>query len=72
MTLYRSSETGAKVRPHGIRHTAITAALDTTRGDVRRVRAFSRHANVQTLLVYDDARNDHVGTVAASVGALLD
>jgi hypothetical protein len=42
------------------------------RGDVRRVRAFSRHANVQTLLVYDDARNDHGGAVAASVAALLD
>jgi integrase/recombinase XerC len=66
------AKAGAQVRPHGIRHTAITAALDATRGDVRRVRAFSRHANVQTLLVYDDARNDHGGAVAASVAALLD
>jgi integrase/recombinase XerC len=46
--------TGQRVRPHGLRHAAVTAALDATNGDVRRVREFSRHSDVSTLLVYDD------------------
>lgn len=49
------------VRPHGLRHAAITAALDATNGDVRKVQKFSRHANPSTLLSYDDARKDFGG-----------
>jgi integrase len=41
-------------RPHGLRHQAITSALDSGRA----VRKFSRHAK---LLVYDDARRDVAG-----------
>jgi integrase/recombinase XerC len=46
------------VTPHGLRHQAITAALDRTKGDVRRVQRFSRHKDVRTLLRYDDRRVD--------------
>ena len=56
--------TGQKARPHGLRHAAITSALDLTNGDVRKVRAFSRHARVEILLKYDDSRQDHAGAVA--------
>jgi integrase/recombinase XerC len=56
------------LRPHGLRHHAITRALDRTGGDVRRVRAFSRHARVETLMLYDDRRRDDAGAVAALVG----
>lgn len=55
------------VRPHGLRHAAITAALDVTKGDVRAVQRFSRHKNLQTLLRYDDARQDLAGDVARKV-----
>lgn len=55
------------VRPHGLRHQAITAALDATRGDVRSVRKFSRHAKLETLITYDDNRADLAGDVAAKV-----
>lgn len=55
------------VRPHGLRHAAITEALDRTGGDLRQVQKFSGHANVQTLLIYDDARRDMQGHVAALV-----
>lgn len=58
---------GLKTRPHGIRHAAITAALDATKGDVRAVRRFSRHAKLETLNVYDDNRTDMGGQVAALV-----
>ena len=56
-----------KVTPHGLRHGAITHALDATRGDVRRVRAFSRHAKIETVVVYDDRRLDGAAEVAALV-----
>jgi integrase/recombinase XerC len=42
--------------PHRIRHSAITAALDATDGNVRKVQKLSRHANLETLMVYDDNR----------------
>jgi integrase/recombinase XerC len=59
--------TGQTVRPHGLRHAAITKALDATSGDVRAVQRFSRHAKVDTVLVYDDARRDLGGEVAKLV-----
>ncbi len=60
---------GFEARPHGIRHAAITAALDLTNGNVRLVREFSRHSNVQTVMVYDDKRHDYQGQVAKLVAA---
>ena len=56
------------LRPHGLRHHAITRALDRTGGDVRRVQKFSRHRRLETLLLYDDRRRDDAGAVAALVG----
>lgn len=47
--------------PHKIRHSTITAALDVTNGDYRRVQKLSRHKNIQTLTVYDDNRRDDQG-----------
>lgn len=54
----RGLELGIKIRPHGLRHAAITAALDKTGGDVRAVQKFSRHKSLEMLMVYDDARRD--------------
>lgn len=58
---------GLAMRPHGLRHLAITTALDGTRGDVRRVQRFSRHRDLRVLTVYDDNRRDLGGEVAALV-----
>jgi integrase/recombinase XerC len=58
---------GVRARPHGLRHAAITAALDLLGGDVRRVQKFSRHRNVQTVLRYDDSRRDEGGDIARRV-----
>lgn len=50
------------VRPHGLRHSAITAVLDATNGDIRKTQKFSRHVNPAVLLNhYDDARQDFGG-----------
>lgn len=59
------------VRPHGLRHTAITAVLDLSGGDVRRARDFSRHADVRTLVRYDDARQDFGGDLARRLAEVL-
>jgi integrase/recombinase XerC len=54
------------LRPHGLRHAAITRALD--RGnDIRDVRKFSGHASLNTVLKYDDARDDTAARIARQV-----
>jgi integrase/recombinase XerC len=55
---------GLKVRPHGLRHAAITEALELTGGNVRVVQKFSRHKDLRVLCVYDDARQDLAGEVS--------
>lgn len=60
---------GLVVRPHGLRHAAITEALNLVNGDVRKVQRFSRHLDVRTLSRYDDNRQDLGGAVAALVAA---
>lgn len=57
---------GIRARPHGLRHAAITEALD--RGtDVRAVQRFSRHRDLRILLVYDDNRADLGGEVTKAI-----
>lgn len=58
--------------PHKLRHSCITAALDATGGDVRKVQRLSRHAKLETLMRYDDARRDDAGEVVAKLSALLE
>jgi integrase/recombinase XerC len=62
-------QAGLKVWPHGLRHAAITEALDRTGGDVRAVQRFSRHRDLRTLMIYDDRRTDLAGDVARKVAA---
>ena len=62
---------GLKLSPHKLRHFGITAALDKTGGDLRRVRKFSRHKRVDTVIIYDDNRSDHQGEITALLGDLL-
>lgn len=59
-----------RVRPHGLRHASITAALDAG-ADVREVQKHSRHRDLRTLTLYDDNRADLAGRVAALVSGLL-
>ncbi len=71
-SLYRivrrlGEDAGVRARPHGLRHAAITEALDLTGGDVRAVQRFSRHRKLETLLRYDDNRTDMAGAIARRV-----
>ncbi|MEC4813357.1 MAG: tyrosine-type recombinase/integrase [Scytonema sp. PMC 1069.18] len=45
-----------KMSPHRVRHSAITTVLDQNNGNYRATQRFSRHAQVQTVLKYDDNR----------------
>lgn len=60
---------GVKVRPHGLRHTAITEALDLMGGDFRAVQRYSRHRDPRVLNLYDDNRIDLAGEVARRVAS---
>lgn len=57
--------------PHRVRHSAITAALEATGGDVRRVQKLSRHSSLNTLLIYDDNRKNHQGEVTDLLDSLV-
>lgn len=56
-----------RVRPHGIRHTAITDVLAKSNGNVVEAQKFSRHRDVKVLLVYNDNRADVGGRLAALI-----
>lgn len=56
-----------KVRPHGLRHTAITCVLDRSNGDIRAAQRFSRHKDVRTIARYDDNRQDLAGAMASLI-----
>jgi integrase/recombinase XerC len=54
------------LRAHGLRHASITAALDLGH-DIREVRKFSRHIKIDTVIQYDDNREDSAGKIAKRV-----
>jgi len=59
------------ISPHRIRHSAITAALDATNGDARKVQKLSRHRNLNTLMIYDDNRHQHQAEVTSLLADLV-
>jgi integrase/recombinase XerC len=61
---------GVRVTPHGLRHSAITELLEATNGNVDRVRDFSRHADVKTLMLYNDRRTSAAPALSDHLAAL--
>lgn len=57
--------------PHRIRHSSITEALNLTNGDVRKVQKLSRHSNLNTLMIYDDNRQNLQGEVTGLLDDLF-
>jgi integrase/recombinase XerC len=57
--------------PHRIRHSAITAFLDASGGDVRSAQGLSRHANLNTLTRYDDNRHRYQAKASAVLEDLV-
>lgn len=55
--------------PHRIRHSSITAALEATNGNVVAVQRLSRHAKVETVMVYEDNRRAYQAEVTNLLAA---
>jgi integrase/recombinase XerC len=66
--LGRAAGLTREVRPHGLRHLAVTTVLDLSGGNVREARRFSRHSKLETLALYDDNRDDVAGKWARMLG----
>ena len=58
---------GAQVRPHGLRHLAITTVLDRSGGNMRAAQRFSRHRDIRVLALYDDNLSDMGSQMAALI-----
>ena len=71
-SLARRAGVATPVSPHRIRHSTTTDALDRLDGDVRTARGFTRHASIETVMKYDDARRDDYGKVARGQADALD
>jgi integrase/recombinase XerC len=66
---------GIKARPHGLRHTAITEACKAAQEagiGLEEVLDFSRHRNVQVLMLYRDRERNVQGTLAGLVAETTD
>jgi integrase/recombinase XerC len=70
-TIAKEAGVSKKMSPHRVRHSGITAALDATNGDVRRVQKLSRHADLNTLMIYDDNRRDVQGELSDLLSELV-
>ena len=58
---------GHRVTPHGLRHAAVTRALELVGGNIRVVQVYARHARPDTTTIYDDKRRGLGYEAAASV-----
>jgi integrase/recombinase XerC len=63
---------GIDLSPHRVRHSAITAYLDVSEGNVRAAQSLSRHQNLSTLMIYDDNRHQLQGKASKELGDLLE
>jgi integrase/recombinase XerC len=59
------------VSPHRIRHSAITAYLDASDGNIRAAQGLSRHTNLNTLNRYDDNRHKYQAMATNTLADLV-
>ena len=59
------------VSPHRIRHSAITAYLDASDGNIRAAQGLSRHANLNTLNRYDNNRHKYQAIATNTLADLV-
>ncbi|HEY7201854.1 MAG TPA: tyrosine-type recombinase/integrase [Candidatus Dormibacteraeota bacterium] len=64
-------QVGARARPHGVRHSAITGVLEASGGDRRLGQTFARHRDGRVTDRYDDARKNLGGKAARLAASLL-
>lgn len=57
-----------RVRPHGLRHEAITRVLELTNGNIDAAQKFGRHKDPKVTQRYNDNRKDQAGDMARILG----
>jgi integrase/recombinase XerC len=57
--------------PHKVRHSSITAALNASDGNVRKVQKLSRHADIRTLMIYDDNLREDQGEMSSLLSEMI-
>ena len=57
--------------PHRLRHSSITAALEATGGNVSLVQKLSRHRKVETVMIYQDAREKEQAQVSELLSKMV-
>ncbi len=62
----------AQARPHGLRHAAITEALEITGGNIRAGQLFADHSDPKTTTIYDDNRKDVAGDVSRQIAEKIE
>ena len=58
---------GINLNPHKLRHSAITAALEVTSGDIGKAMRFSRHSDPKTVMIYNDNRENWQGDITGKL-----
>lgn len=66
--LGRAAGLGRRVRPHGLRHEAVTRVLELTGGNIVAAQKFARHKDPKTTQKYNDNRSDVAGDMARLLG----
>jgi integrase/recombinase XerC len=66
--LGRKAKLARPVRPHGLRHEAVTRVLQLTNGNIEAGQKFARHADPKTTQRYNDNRADVAGAMARLLG----
>lgn len=67
---YGAAVLGRELSPHQMRHAGTTAYLNASNGDVRGAQKLTRHADVRTVMIYDDNRADRQGIASETIGKL--
>jgi integrase/recombinase XerC len=68
--IYRVVRATGLGKTHGIRHQAITEALEVTNGNIAEVMKFSRHRDPKTVMIYDDNRKNMSRAISEKISAL--
>lgn len=58
--------------PHRVRHSGVTTVLEMSGGNITKGKTYSRHAKVETVMVYDDNRNQNQAEITNQLADLID
>ncbi|MCY7334601.1 MAG: tyrosine-type recombinase/integrase [Chamaesiphon sp.] len=69
---FQEKDIAKMMSPHRVRHSALTAHLNASDGNIRAAQALSRHADIKTLTLYDDNRHQYQKGASDLLSSLLD